>query len=249
MHLHRQARFPPELAFTEAMPETQQVLMFMLAGVLLNLTPGPDVLYIVNQSLRGGVQRGLVAAWGITAGCFLHVAAAALGLGVVLATSADAFNLIKWMGAAYLVWMGGRLLWRTSSAHGDGAMAQEQSVMDHSGRHLYGPASKEMTGLLAVFFGAFATNALNPKVALFFLAFVPQFIPAQAPDPTWSFVLLGCLFNLNSLLVCMGWALAASWLARRAQGMQRVMHHMDRLAGLLFVGFGLKLALTDAPSH
>jgi threonine/homoserine/homoserine lactone efflux protein len=150
------------------MPETQQVLMFMLAGVLLNLTPGPDVLYIVNQSLRGGVQRGLVAAWGITAGCFLHVAAAALGLGVVLATSADAFNLIKWMGAAYLVWMGGRLLWRTSSAHGDGAMAQEQSVMDHSGRHLYGPASKEMTGLLAVFFGAFATNALNPKVALFF---------------------------------------------------------------------------------
>ena len=88
------------------MPETQQVLMFMLAGVLLNLTPGPDVLYIVNQSLRGGVQRGLAAAWGITAGCFLHVAAAALGLGAVLATSADAFNLIKWMGAAYLLWMG-----------------------------------------------------------------------------------------------------------------------------------------------
>jgi threonine/homoserine/homoserine lactone efflux protein len=89
------------------MPETQQVLMFMLAGVLLNLTPGPDVLYIVNQSLRGGVRRGLVAAWGITAGCFVHVAAAALGLGAVLATSADAFNLIKWLGAAYLLWMGG----------------------------------------------------------------------------------------------------------------------------------------------
>ena len=229
------------------MPETQQVLMFMLAGVLLNLTPGPDVLYIVNQSLRGGVRRGLVAAWGITVGCFVHVAAAALGLGAVLATSADAFNLIKWMGAAYLLWMGGRLLWRTSSTHD--VMAQEQPVMGHSGQHGDVLASKEESGLLAVFFGAFATNALNPKVALFFLAFVPQFIPAQSSDPAWSFVLLGCLFNLNSLLVCMGWALAASWLAHRAQGMQRVMHHMDRLAGLLFVGFGLKLALTDAPSH
>ena len=231
------------------MPETQQVLMFMLAGVLLNLTPGPDVLYIVNQSLRGGVQRGLVAAWGITAGCFLHVAGAALGLGAILAASADAFNLIKWMGAAYLLWIGGRLLWRTSTTHGDVAMAQEQSVMGHSDQYLDGPASKEATGLLAVFFGAFATNALNPKVALFFLAFVPQFIPAQAPDPAWSFVLLGCLFNLNSSLVCMGWALAASWLARRAQGLQRGMQHLDRLAGLLFVGFGLKLALTEAQSH
>lgn len=231
------------------MPETQQVLMFMLAGVLLNLTPGPDVLYIVNQSLRGGVRLGLVAAWGITAGCFVHVAGAALGLGAVLVTSADAFNLIKWMGAAYLLWMGGRLLWRTSRSHGDGAMAQKQSVMGHSDQHLHGLASKEATGLLAVFFGAFATNALNPKVALFFLAFVPQFIPAQAPDPTWSFVLLGCLFNLNSLLVCMGWALAASWLARRTQGLQHSMHHLDRLTGLLFVAFGLKLALTDAPSH
>jgi len=101
----------------------------------------------------------------------------------------------------------------------------------------------------AVFFGAFATNALNPKVALFFLAFVPQFIPAQAADPAWSFVLLGCLFNLNSLLVCMAWALAAAWLSHRAHRLQRGMRHLDRLAGLLFIGFGLKLALTDAPSH
>jgi threonine/homoserine/homoserine lactone efflux protein len=208
--------------------------MFMLAGVLLNLTPGPDVLYIVNQSLRGGVRRGLVAAWGITAGCFVHVAAAALGLGAVLATSADAFNLIKWVGAAYLLWMGARLLWCTPQAM---ANLPRESPPD------------EVTRLHAVFFGAFATNALNPKVALFFLAFVPQFIPAQAADPAWSFVLLGCLFNLNSLLVCMAWALAAAWLSRRAHWLQRGMRHLDRLAGLLFIGFGLKLALTDAPSH
>ena len=229
--------------------DAQQVLMFMLAGVLLNLTPGPDVLYIVNQSLRGGVQRGLVAAWGITAGCFVHVAAAAWGLGAVLATSANAFNLVKWIGAAYLLWMGGRLLWRTCQARADGDQAQVPALMGHSDPHGRRPASKEATGLLAVFFGAFATNALNPKVALFFLAFVPQFIPAHARDPTWSFVLLGCLFNLNSWLVCMGWAVAASWLAHRSHGLQRGMRHLDRLTGFLFVGFGLKLALTDAPSH
>lgn len=245
MHPLRQT---PPLAgqvFTEAMLDAQQVLMFMLAGVLLNLTPGPDVLYIVNQSLRGGVQRGLLAAWGITAGCFVHVAAAALGLGAVLATSADAFNLIKWIGAAYLLWMGGRLLWRTCQAAGDDVAAQAVAV---AGQTSDAP-SQEASGLWAVFFGAFATNALNPKVALFFLAFVPQFIPVQAPDPAWSFVLLGCLFNLNSCLVCMGWAVAAAWLARRGQWLQRGMRHLDRLTGLLFLGFGLKLAFADAPSH
>ena len=227
------------------MPDASQLWMFMLAGVLLNLTPGPDVLYIVNQSLRGGVRRGLVAAWGITAGCFVHVAAAALGLGAVLATSTDAFNLIKWMGAAYLLWMGSRLLWRTSQAAGDEVAVSPQAMAALPSKS----SPEEVPRMRAVFFGAFATNALNPKVALFFLAFVPQFIPAQAADPAWSFVLLGCLFNLNSLLVCMAWALAAAWLSRRAHWLQRGMRHLDRLAGLLFIGFGLKLALTDAPSH
>lgn len=227
------------------MPETQQLLVFMLAGLLLNLTPGPDVLYIVSRSLRGGVQPGLVAAWGITAGCCVHVAAAALGLGAVLATSADAFNLIKWVGAAYLLWMGVRLFWRTFQAEVDEGVVRSLAGGDQPNQ--YPP--NEVASLRAVFFGAFATNALNPKVALFFLAFVPQFIPAQVSDPVWSFVLLGFLFNLNSLLVSMGWALATCWLASRAHAVQRGMRHLDRLGGLLFIGFGLKLALTDAPSN
>ena len=86
-------------------------------------------------------------------------------------------------------------------------------------------------------------------MALFFLAFVPQFIPAGASNPTWTFVMLGSLFNLNSMIICMVWALAASWLARLAGWVQTSMHGLDRLAGLLFVGFGLKLALTDALAH
>lgn len=215
----------------------------MAAGVLLNLTPGPDVLFIVNQSLRAGVRAGLVAAGGITAGCFVHVAAAALGVGALLATSATAFNTIKWLGAAYLVWIGVRLL--LTAPKPVGVMGDANTATSFRDEREVSAAPK----LRWVFFKAFATNALNPKVALFFLAFVPQFIPANAPDPAWTFVWLGCLFNFNGLLICMAWALAASWLSQRTRFLQRGLQHLDRLAGCMFVGFGLKLALTDAPAR
>jgi threonine/homoserine/homoserine lactone efflux protein len=226
------------------MPDAQQLIMFIVAGVLLNLTPGPDVLFIVNQSLRGGARAGVVAAWGITAGCFLHVGAAALGVGALLATSASAFNAVKWLGAAYLMWIGVRLLWSTAKPTGVAWNAGSALALQDKSEKM-----PEPPGLRWVFLKALATNALNPKVALFFLAFVPQFIPSNTPDPAWTFVLLGCLFNFNGLLICMAWALAASWLLQRSDFLQRGLQHLDRLAGCMFVGFGLKLALTDAPAH
>ncbi len=215
------------------MMEVDHLGLFIVAGLVLNLTPGPDVLYIVSQALRGGVRPGLVAAMGITAGCFVHVVAAAMGVGAVLATSATAFNALKWAGAAYLLWVGVRLLWR-------------REVVDPNAPSPVAAASAAMS-LKSVFVRGFVTNVLNPKVALFFLAFVPQFIPAQASDPALTFLVLGALFNFNGMLVCMAWALAASWLARNARVVRQGMHWLDRMAGVLFVGFGLKLALTDAP--
>lgn len=215
------------------MIEVDHLGLFIVAGLVLNLTPGPDVLYIVSQALRGGVRPGLVAAMGITAGCFVHVAAAALGVGAVLATSAAAFNALKWAGAAYLLWVGARLLWRRAPADSDGSSLVV--------------ADRTTMTLTSVFVRGFVTNVLNPKVALFFLAFVPQFIPAHASDPAWTFVVLGGLFNFNGMLICMAWALAASWLAKNARIVQKGLHWLDRMAGVLFVGFGLKLALTDAP--
>lgn len=217
------------------MPDTPHLLLFIAAGWLLNLTPGPDVLYIVTHSLRSGVRAGIVAGFGITAGCFVHIFAAALGVGALLAASATAFNLLKWAGAAYLLYVGVKLL-RSRSSGG--------TLDDHA---LTGEPLVPVE-LRRVFSGGFWTNVLNPKVAIFFLAFVPQFIAPNVEHPTWVFLALGTLFNVNAMPVNIGWALAAAWTARRSHAMQRSMTWLDRAAGLMFVGFGLKLAFTDNPT-
>ena len=105
-----------------------------------------------------------------------------------------------------------------------------------------------LTALRAVFMGGFWTNVLNPKVVIFFLAFVPQFIAPGTENKTLAFLLLGLLFTLNALPVCAGWAIAAAWMGRRVDALQRGMHWLDRVAGLMFIGFGLKLAVTDSPA-
>lgn len=215
------------------MPDAQHLLLFIAAGLLLNLTPGPDVLYIVSNALRTGARAGVVAGLGITAGCFVHVFAAALGVGALLAASATAFNVLKWAGAAYLVWVGVRLVFARSAPMRWGSP----------------PAADEPPApLWQVFRGGFLTNVLNPKVAIFFLAFVPQFIAPATEHKALAFVLLGTLFNFNSVAVNSGWALAAAWMARHA-AVQRGMSWLDRIAGVMFVGFGLRLAFTDSPTR
>jgi threonine/homoserine/homoserine lactone efflux protein len=217
------------------MPDLTQLLLFIAAGWLLSLTPGPDVLYIVSHSLRSGARAGIVAGLGITAGCFVHIAAAAVGVGALLAASAAAFNVLKWLGAAYLLYTGLRLLFARASG------SPLVPVAGQGGGQ--GPAD-----LRRVFVGGFWTNVLNPKVALFFLAFVPQFIAPGTANTAVVFVLLGVLFNVNAIVVNVGWALAAAWMAQRAGAVQRSMQWLDRAAGVLFIGFGLRLALSDGPA-
>jgi threonine/homoserine/homoserine lactone efflux protein len=212
-----------------------QLLLFIVAGLLLNLTPGPDVLYIVSHALKSGARAGIVAAFGITAGCFVHIFAAAVGVSALLAASATGFTLLKWIGAAYLVWVGIRML--RSSAPPAMNLGAQESGLDRE------------TDLRSVFFRGFATNALNPKVALFFLAFLPQFIGPAIEHKSLAFLLLGLLFNFNGLWVNIGWALAAAWLTRRVGLVRKSMHWLERAAGAMFLGFGLKLALSDNPSR
>ncbi|HVZ46196.1 MAG TPA: LysE family translocator [Ramlibacter sp.] len=226
------------------MPDAQNLLLFMAAGWLLNLAPGPDVLYIVSHSLRSGAKAGLAGMAGILAGCFVHVAAAAVGVSALLAASAAAFAVLKWAGAAYLLWVGVRLLIadrrgvvpltpgrppRSLSAEGE----SEDRLRTHPDDSAW-----------PIFRGGFLTNALNPKVALFFLAFVPQFIAPDTEHKALAFVLLGVLFIVNSIPINAGWALAAAWMARR-DAVQRGMHWLDRAAGVMFIGFGIKLAMAQ----
>ena len=217
------------------MPDTTQLLMFIAAGWLLNLTPGPDVLYIVSSALKSGVRAGIVAALGIVSGCFVHVFAAALGVGALLATSATAFTVLKWAGAAYLMWMGVKLL--LAKGGGSSIVPAGES------------AEVVAVNLWRVFRQGFLTNVLNPKVALFFLAFVPQFIAPGTEDKVTAFLLLGLLFNLNSLPINFGYAWLAGWATRRVGAVQRAMHWMDRAAGVMFVGFGLRLAMSENPTR
>ncbi len=216
------------------MPDTPALLAFIAAGLLLNLTPGPDVFYIVNHALRSGVRAGLVAALGITAGCCVHIAAAAVGVSALVAASATAFTVLKWVGAAYLVYVGASMLLSRAKP---AALPTAAS------------AASEPAPLRTIFGRGFLTNALNPKVALFFLAFVPQFIPHDAPHPSLTFLLLGLLFNFNGMWVNFGWAWAAAWMARRVGLVARGVRWLERAAGAIFIGFGIQLALADAPRH
>ncbi len=213
--------------------------LFIAAGLLLNLTPGPDVLYIVACGLRGGRSSGAVAALGITAGCFVHIAAATIGLGALVAASASAFTLLKWLGAAYLVYVGGSMLLSR-----DGAVPPQTQPGPGAG-----PVGDRDHHLRQVFLRGFWTNALNPKVALFFLAFLPQFIRPDAPDKTLAFLLLGLVFNLNAIPVNMAYGLGAAWLSGRMKAVRRGMCWLERGAGALFVYFGVRLALADNPIH
>ena len=216
------------------MPDAQHLLLFIAAGILLNLTPGPDVLYIVSNALRRGARAGVVAALGINAGCFVHIFAAAVGVSALLAASATAFTILKWVGAVYLLFVGIRLLFVHAGALRWGSPSGSPPPYEDR--------------MWEVFRGGFLTNALNPKVAIFFLAFVPQFIAPDTEHKAVAFVLLGTLFNVNSVAINAGWALAAAWMARHG-AVQRGMHWLDRAAGAMFVAFGLRLALTDNPSR
>ena len=213
-----------------------QLLLFVAAGLLLNLTPGPDVLYIVSHALRAGARAGMVAALGITAGCFVHIFAAAVGVSALIAASATAFTALKWAGAAYLVYVGVSLVF-----------SKAPSAIKFDGNSSVSMPPSGTLSLRNVFIRGFGTNALNPKVAVFFLAFLPQFIAPEAEHKSMAFLLLGLLFNFNALWVNLGWALAAAWLARRVNAVQRSLHWLDRIAGALFIGFGVKLALSHAP--
>lgn len=210
----------------------QNIGLFILAGWALNLTPGPDVFFQITQSLKQGARAGIAAMLGICAGCLVHVAAATLGVSALIAASSTAFTLLKWIGAAYLLYVGIQMLLAKAPLN---AIDLRASDADKT-------RANSQNSPKNIFIQGFWTNALNPKVALFFLAFLPQFISPNATEPQLAFLVLGLLFIVNSIPINLGYVLLAAWISSRMQSVQRGMVWLERAAGAMFVGFGLKLA-------
>ena len=209
------------------MTGTQHLWLFIVSGLLLNITPGPDSLFIMARSATQGWRAGVVACWGVGSGVFVHVLAAALGLSALLATSATAFTVVKVVGAAYLVWIGIGML----RARGGATEVAEVAPRVFTYRAIYRQG--------------FLTNVLNPKVALFFLAFVPQFIAPDASSKPLAFIVLGTIFNTNGMLWCHALALFTAFASRRLNVGAAVGRWLNRTMGALFVALGAKLALAS----
>jgi threonine/homoserine/homoserine lactone efflux protein len=205
---------------------TQDLPLFIVTAFVLYATPGVDMLFTVSRTLQHGWRIGMAAALGITAGCVVHTLAAALGLAALLAASALAFTAIKWLGAAYLLWLAFGML-RASVRDSATSLAASSPL----------PATQ-------VFAQGFLTNVLNPKVALFFLALLPQFISADAPDKTVAFLFLGAVFVTGGALFLI--ALVALAHRMRAFGASRVTRRvLNALGGALFAAVAVRLVQAE----
>ncbi|MGS0892968.1 LysE family translocator [Burkholderia stagnalis] len=203
---------------------------FVLAVFLLNVTPGPDTAYIVGRSVAQGRGAGLMSALGISAGCCVHALACAFGLTALLAASAAAFTVIKLAGAAYLIYLGVRMILAKQAAAPSGAEVAQPTAA---------------RPLRQLFLQGFWTNVLNPKVVLFFVSFFPQFVSADSPHKAWAFLTLGAVFVVMSTI----WTSLVAWVAgsvtQRFSGKPGVKKWLDRTVGGAFVGLGLRLAASQ----
>ena len=200
--------------------------LFVASAILLNIAPGQDTLYILGRSIGQGRRIGVYSALGVSAGTLVHTVAAALGLSAILAASATAFLVVKLAGAAYLVWLGLRAL-----------MAPALGMPVPAGSGGAGAAKAFRQGLL--------TNVLNPKVALFFLAFLPQFVASDSMAKTSAFLMLGLTFVTTGTI----WVLILAAAAAQVRGLladrPRVQVWISRIMGSLFVFLGLRLAVSE----
>jgi threonine/homoserine/homoserine lactone efflux protein len=204
---------------------THDVLIFIASGLLLNFTPGPDTLYIIGRSTTQGLRAGVVAALGIGVGILVHITAAAVGLSAILVNSATAFSIVKMVGAAYLVYVGISML-------------RSSGIAARATRALH----QEPAALKTVFLQGFFTNVLNPKVALFFLAFLPQFVDMDAANKPLAFLFLGAIFNLNGTLCNLFVAWSAARVTGRLGRSASFTKWLNRCLGGLFILLGVRLA-------
>lgn len=207
--------------------DTTTLLAYLAAAAVLVLIPGPGTAWIVAQTAAGGTRQGLRAGLGLETATLIHAVAAGLGLSAVLATSAFAFELLKYAGAAYLVWLGIRAWYEKPTT-----VASTTPPSTTMARHVY--RRSVLTGVL------------NPKVALFFLAFLPQFVAVDSAHKPLAFLLLGGIFIFNSTLWCLGIAAFAARAASRIRRSEGVMVWINRVLGGMFVYLGFRVAMMES---
>ena len=198
--------------------------LFALSGLILNITPGPDTLYILGRTVAQGRRAGLLSVLGISSGVLVHTFAAAVGLSALLVGSATAFTAVRYAGAIYLVYLGTRLIFAPAS----------NSPADNPRP----PASSSW----GIYRQGMLTNVLNPKVALFFLAFLPQFVDPASSRRTFAFFALGLVFVLSGTLWCLALVYSAATLSRRFREQPSAGKWLNRISGTAFIGLGLKVA-------
>jgi threonine/homoserine/homoserine lactone efflux protein len=199
--------------------------VFAVAALMLNLTPGNDMLYVAARSGSQGTKAGIVSSLGIMVGCMVHIVAAVIGLSAIIAGSAVAFNVVKYLGAAYLVYMGVRSILNKKKSLG-----LKKNIKRLSYR--------------TIFFQGFATNVLNPKVALFFLAFLPQFINIETGNTALQILFLGTWFDVGGTLVNILVAVLCGRISMWLSQSPRFVQWQERITGAMLIGLGIKVALT-----
>jgi len=218
-----------------AMLGIQDYWLFVAAAGMLAMTPGPDTIYVLTRTVTGGRREGMASVFGIISGLAVHVMLAAFGLTAILATSATAFTVVKYIGAAYLLFLG------IKSLRGHSAPLEEQLGVEQAA---IVTGTEPGSRMLQAFWQGMLTNVLNPKVAIFFLAFLPQFLIPNSGLGATPLLLLGFTFGLLGLLWLLVIVALGASLAAMLQPGSRVGRMLDRVCGGLFIAFGLKLLAT-----
>lgn len=199
---------------------------FLLAGILLNITPGNDTIFILSKSIAQGRRAGIVSVLGIGTGSLLHTTLAAFGLSMIIARSVLLFNVVKYAGAAYLLYIGYKMLTDQSGLPTSNTAANQQDV-----------------NYLKTYRDALLTNILNPKVALFFIAFLPQFIDPAFRENAVPFLLLGLCFTITGTIWCLTLAIFADFLFSKLKTDHLAVKRINQLCGTVLIGLGIRVAL------
>ncbi|MES2518033.1 MAG: LysE family translocator [Bacteroidota bacterium] len=200
---------------------------FLLTGILLNITPGNDTIFILSRSMAQGKKAGVMSVLGIATGSIIHTFLAAFGLSIIIAKSILVFNIIKYAGAAYLLYIGFKMLTDKTSLN------TENSV------------ENESVDYLKIYRDGVITNVLNPKVALFFIAFLPQFIDSNLKNTVLPFLTLGFSFTITGTIWCLILAFFASTIFSKLKVNKNITTYINKICGIALIGLGIKVALTE----